>query len=84
MNGYEKYAEFFLKNQQSMFGRQVAGTIDEAVEFLEDSMAQIFDDIAELKEYWEEMGMDMEGMTDEELLDPAEVMKLPDGKLLLI
>lgn len=52
--------------------------------FLEDCMAQVVDSIEEVREYLEESGADVEGMSDEELEDASEVFALPDGKYLIV
>lgn len=51
---------------------------------LEDCMAQVVDSIEEVREYLEESGADVEGMSDEELEDASEVFALPDGKYLIV
>lgn len=85
MNGIGKEeAETFLKNQSKLFDEDVAGDIEEAMIFLEDCMAQVFDTVEELREYWEKSGMDVEEMSDEELTDSLEVFKMSSGKLLVV
>jgi len=79
-----EYAKFFLDNQDRLFDFPVAGDVEEAMEFLEDCMAMVFDHVDELIEYLDENGMDIMGMTEEEILDSSEVFQLPDGKLLLV
>ena len=44
-------AEYFLKNQSRMYDEPVAESVEEAIEFLEDCMAMVFDNIDDLKEY---------------------------------
>lgn len=81
---YDKIClETFLKNQERLFDEPVAETLEEAEEFLDDSMAQVLDDIKELKEYMEE-NMDIADMSDEELLEQPEVFELPDGRFLVV
>ncbi len=79
-----EYAEFFLDNQEQLFDFPVAENVEEALEFLEDCMAQVFDTVEDIKEYWDESGMSISGMTNEEILDSLEVFKLPDGKFLVV
>ena len=70
MNGMEKmYAEVFLKEQGKLFQEPVAYNVEEAVEFLEENLAQVFDTIGEVREYFDENGMDDIGMSDEEIED---------------
>jgi len=75
---------FFLENQNRLFDEEVATTPDEAEEFLEEVMAQVVDNFEEVIEYFDEMGADIDGMTDEEIEEQSEVFKLPDGRYLLV
>lgn len=85
MEDYVKLcAEVFLEQQDKLFDEPVAETVNEAVTFLEDCYAQVFDTVDDIKEYWEDNGMDSEGMSDEDIEDALEVFKLPNGKLLLV
>ena len=74
----------FLKNQEQLFAEPVAETEEEAEAFLEDCMAVVVDSLAEVKEYFEENGMDVDGMTLEELEDASEVFHLPNGQYLIV
>ena len=75
---------YFLENQNQLFDEDVATTPDEAQDFLEDSMAVVVDDIEEVIEYFDEMGVDTDGMSDEEIEQQSEVFTLPDGRYLVI
>lgn len=75
---------FFLENQERLFDEEVATTPQEAEEFLEEVMAQVVDNFEEVREYFEEMGSDIDGMTDEDIEDASEVFKLPDGRYLIV
>ena len=61
--------ECFLENQQQLFPEKVAETLEEAEDFLEDCMAVVVDSVEEVIEYFEEEGIDTEGVMDEEILD---------------
>ena len=74
----------FLENQEQLFPQPVAESYEAAEAFLEDCMAQVVDSIEEVREYLEEAGADVEGMSDEELEDASEVFALPDGKYLIV
>ena len=76
--------EVFLKNQGQLFDEPVAETLEDAEEFLEDCMAVVVNSIKEVRRYFEEVGADMEGMTDEELKEASEVFALPKGKYLIV
>lgn len=77
-------AEYFLNNQGQLFDEPVAETQEEAEEFLEECMAQLFDDISGVRDYFEDMGMDIDGMEDEEVAEQMEVFALPDGRYLVV
>ena len=76
--------EFFLDHQKQLFDEEVATTLDEAEEFLEENMAQVVDSIEEVEEYFDEMGADIDGMTYQDLEEASEVFKLPDGRYLIV
>ncbi len=76
--------ETFLANQGKLFDEPVAETLEEADEFLQDCMAQICDNIKEVRKYWEEEGVDMEGVSDEALKEELEVFEIPDGRFLIV
>lgn len=80
----EECINTFLENQEQLFPQAVAESYEAAEAFLEDCMAQVVDSIEEVREYLEESGADVEGMSDEELEDANEVFALPDGKYLIV
>ena len=80
----EECINTFLENQEQLFPQAVAESYEAAEAFLEDCMAQVVDSIEEVREYQEESGADVEGMSDEELEDASEVFALPDGKYLIV
>ena len=80
----EECINTFLENQEQLFPQAVAESYEAAEAFLEDCMAQVVDSIEEVREYLEESGADVEGMSDEELEDACEVFALPDGKYLIV
>lgn len=75
---------YFLENQGQLFDEEVASTPDEAADFLEDAMAEVVDDIEQVIEYFDEMGIDTDGMSDEEIASQSEVFALPDGRYLVV
>ncbi|MGN8631418.1 glyoxalase [Blautia sp. HCP3S3_G3] len=82
---YSKEAvETFLKNQGQLFDESVADNYEEAEEFLEDCMAVEVNSIKEVKEYLEDAGADLEGMSLDELEEACEVFALPSGKYLIV
>lgn len=80
----KEYLETFLMHQTQLFDEPVAETIEEADEFLDDCMAVVADSLRDVRDYFEENGMDTSGLTKEELLEQAEIFALPDGKFLIV
>lgn len=76
--------ECFLENQLQLFPEKVAETLEEAENFLVDSMAVVADSVDEVIEYFEEEGMDTEGMSDDEILEAEEVFDIGDGRYLIV
>ncbi len=74
----------FLKDQGKLFDEPVAENLEEAEAFLEDCMAVVVDSLDEVREYFEEEGVDVDGMTPEELEEASEVFPLPDGTYLIV
>ena len=80
----EECLKTFLRDQEKLFDEPVAETLEEAEAVLEDCMAVIVDSIDEVREYFEEEGVDVDGMTPDELEEASEVFALPDGKYLIV
>ena len=76
-------ADVYL-NQGQLFDEPVAETLEEAEAFLEDCMASIVDNIGEVREFLDQEGMDVSGMSDEEIEDASEVFALSDGRYLIV
>ena len=74
----------FLENQHQLFDDAVATTPEEAQDFLEDAMAEVVDSIEEVIEYFDEMGVDTDGLSDDEIATQSEVFRLPDGRYLVV
>ncbi len=82
---YDKMCiDTFLENQLKLFPETVAETPEEAEEFLEDCMAFVCKNLKEVKEYLDESGMDISGMSNEEIEEAEEVFPLPDGRYLIV
>lgn len=85
MNEYSELCiEIFLKNQGQLFDEPVASTPEEAEAFLEDCCAVVVDDLKEVRSYFEEVGVDADGMSDEELNEASEVFAMPNGQYLIV
>ncbi|MDY3917725.1 MAG: glyoxalase [Candidatus Limivivens sp.] len=76
--------DVFLKQQLQLLDEKVAETPQEAQEFLEEMMAVEVKSIREVREYFEESGMDTAGLSDDELKDASEVFELPSGRYLVV
>ena len=74
----------FLREQSKLFDEPVAETLEEAEAFLEACMAVVTDSIKEVREYLEEAGADVSGMTEEELEEASEVFALSGGRYLIV
>ena len=74
----------FLQNQGQLFAEPVAETVEEAEAFLEDCMAVVVDSIEEVRDYFEENGMDVDGMSLDEIEEASEVFVLPNGQDLIV
>lgn len=80
----DEVLEVFLEKQEQLFSEPVAETLEEAEEFLEDCMAVVCKNLREVREYFDEAGTDISGMSDEELLEQSEVFELPGGRFLIV
>ena len=74
----------FLQNQGQLFAEPVAETVEEAEAFLEDCMAVVVDSIEEVRDYFKENGMDVDGMSLDEIEEASEVFVLPNGQYLIV
>lgn len=78
----EMCAEVFYERQEQLFPEPVAMSVDEAMEFLDDCMAMVFDDKKELCQYMKEEGIDTSDYDD--VTEALEVFELPDGRFLYV
>lgn len=75
---------YFLEHQSQLFDEKVADSLEEAEAFLEDCMAVICDSIKEVKQFLDESGADVSGMSNHEIEEAEEVFSLPDGRYLVV
>lgn len=80
----EECLKTFLKDQSKLFDEPVAETMEEAEAFLEDCMATVVESLDEVKEFLEEEGLDIDGMSMEEIEEASEVFALPGGRYLIV
>lgn len=75
----------FLQNQSKLFPEEdVASSLEEAEAFLEECMAVVVDSPEEVREYFEEEGVDTEDANLDELLEADEVFEIGDGRYLIV
>ena len=80
----EECLETFLRNQGQLFDEPVAEPLEGAEAFLEECMAVVVNSLDEVRQYLEESGADVEGMSDQDLEEASEVFPLPDGSYLVV
>lgn len=80
----EQDLQLFLDRQTQLFPEPVAETLEEAEYFLEDCMAVVCVNAGEVRQYFEEEGVDLCGMSQEELLEQPEVFALSGGRYLIV
>ena len=76
--------DVLLKNQLQLFPEEVAETMEEAENFLEECLAVVVDSVEEVIEFFEEEGIDMDGADGDEILEAAEVFDVGDGRYLIV
>lgn len=85
MNEYsEECLLTFMEKQTQLFDEPVAETMEAAEAFLEDCMAVVVDSLDEVREYFDENGLDVSNMSQDELEDASEVFSLPNGQYLIV
>ena len=80
----DKVLSCFLEKQGQLFPENVADTPEAAEEFLEDCMAVVCKNIKDVRDYFDEAGADISGMSDDELIEQSEVFSLPSGRFLIV
>lgn len=80
----DKVLQCFLEKQQQLFPERVAETMEEAEEFLEECMAVVAGSLKDVWEYFDEEGIDLEGMEEKDILEAEEVFDVGDGRFLIV
>ncbi|MBR6390829.1 MAG: glyoxalase [Lachnospiraceae bacterium] len=80
----DKVIEAFLEHQLDLYPETVAESPEEAEDFLEDTMAAVADTRREVMEYLDEVGVDTEGLSEEEIFAMPEIIEVGDGRYLLL
>ena len=77
MSEYDKVCiETFLRDQLKLFPEKVAETPEEAEDFLDMCMAAVCKNMKEVREYFDETGADISGMSKEELEQMCEEIQM--------
>ena len=80
----EKVLQCFLDNQSQLYPEPVAETPEEAEAFLEDCMAVVVDSVRGVWEFFDEEGVDLEGVDVDSILESEEVFEIGDGRYLIV
>ena len=80
----EKVLQCFLDNQSQLYPEPVAETPEEAEAFLEDCMAVVVDSVREVWEFFDEEGVDLDGLHNKNNLESEEVFEIGDGRYLIV
>ena len=76
--------DVFLRDQKQLFDEEVASTREEAKQFLEELMAVVVSNADEVREYFEEEGIDLGEEEAGNILDADEVFEIGDGRYLIV
>lgn len=74
----------FLKQQGKLFPENVADTREEADDFLGECMAVVVNSKKEVWDYFEEEGIDIAEINEDEILEADEVFEVGDGRYLIV
>lgn len=81
----EAVLECFLKNQGQLFPEgNVCESLEEAADFLEENFAVVLSSIEEVMDFFEEEGLDLEGLDEDSILEADEVFDIGDGRYLIL
>ncbi|MBQ9334355.1 MAG: glyoxalase [Lachnospiraceae bacterium] len=80
----ERVITAFLDHQLDLYPEPVADSAEEAGDFLEETMAAVADSRREVTEYLEEVGVDTEGLSEEEIFAMPEIIEVGDGRYLIL
>ena len=74
----------FLENQLQLYPEPVAETPQEAKDFLEECMAVVVNSKKEVWEFFDEEGVDISDMNEDDILSADEVFDIGDGRYLIV
>ncbi len=85
MNEYEDAVlTCFLEKQLQLFPEKIAESIDEAEAFLEECVAVVVSSLDEVWEYFNEEGIDLDGLDRDAIATAPEVFEVGDGRYLIV
>lgn len=75
----------FFDNQSKLFPEgDVCENLEEARDFLEENFAVVVNSLSEVMEFFDEEGLDLDGLSEESILEADEVFDIGDGRYLII
>jgi len=75
----------FLDKQGQLFPEEdVCFDLESARDFLEENLAVVVDSAKEVILFFEDEGLDIDGLTEDNILDADEVFEVGDGRFLII
>ena len=75
----------FLKTQSQLFPEgDVVSSLEEAEAFLEECLAVVVGSVREVWDFFEEEGIDVDGVKGDEILEADEVFDVGDGRYLIV
>ena len=81
----EAVLKCFLDKQGQLFPEEdVATTLEEAENFLEECFAVVVNSVREVWEYFDEAGLDVEEYDEKSILEAEEVFEIGDGRYLIL
>lgn len=80
-----KVLDCFLDKQGQLFPEgDVVSTLEEAEDFLEENFAVVVDSLKDVWDFFEEEGIDTDGLEGEEILEAPEIFDIDDGRYLIL
>lgn len=77
--------QVFLEKQYKLYDEPVVETMREALDFLIENMAVVVDSKEAVVKYFEDNGLDVSGMSKEQIISQAEVFELEKtGRYLIV
>ena len=80
----EAVLKCFLEKQTKLFPKPVADSMEEADDFLSECLAVVCGSLKEVIDYFDDSGMDIEGMKESDILEADEVFEIGDGRYLVV